>query len=320
MDFSAGINGVPYSSSVIGGQGELKNSGSGQKTDQSAPRDSFKNAKGNSFSTYNSKAVMNSQIISASFGNSSQGGLGPNSLIDNVIDPEMLSNVGGSTKEDWSASENVEKIIRNKLQVEFSGSGELNPNLLSVDNTAVNSDQSADSASQIAENTINTDAGWSSENNSVMVNGRGNNVDIAASAPESVSAETYRAVGGADVDNNSVNVDGDENSVVFEGGRQSNNSIAVRGNSNRVNTGRDVDNLDVSIEGDNVSVEVSADSLIESGGQDSWSVSVNADNVSVRIEDGNAVVEGVEGRENLVVEVDEKAKTVSIFEVAVSGQ
>ena len=135
--------------------------------------------------------------------------------------------------------------------------------------------------------------------------------------------------------NNTVNVNGEGNIVRGYNGGQTNNTMTVTGNANRVLAGQDVGNNAVTVSGghntvnlaseasgntvavtgNNVKVNIGSQGLA-SGSNQNWNINVAASNVEVNVTNGTATVNMAEAmKDNYKVTIDNTAKTVTITAV-----
>jgi len=164
-------------------------------------------------------------------------------------------------------------------------------------------------------NIISGPDGFSSQENSVQVNGANNIIDLRGTPGENESLATFNLTGGPNIDNTQVTVTGDSNSIQFSGSQQDNNTITINGNGNSVQIGNNVDNTDINLSGSNIQVEIKDDNILKKD-QDQFTINVSVSDVSIRLENGKAVVEGLNGNENFTAEIDLENRSITVSAIS----
>ncbi|MDD5672793.1 MAG: hypothetical protein PHC61_01400 [Chitinivibrionales bacterium] len=128
------------------------------------------------------------------------------------------------------------------------------------------------------------------------------------------SQNTIRAYNGGQT-NNSVQVTGNTNKMLI-GNNASNNTLAISGASNSITLGEQASQNQVSIKGNNVSVSMGGEGLA-SGGNQQWKIDVNGSDVNVSIVNGKASVNVGAGKESQYkIAVNDLNKTISVSMIA----
>jgi hypothetical protein len=130
--------------------------------------------------------------------------------------------------------------------------------------------------------------------------------------------------------NNAVTVTGEGNIVRGYNGGQTNNTMNVTGNANRVLTGQNVSNSTVTLNGAhntvNLQAEASGNTVAVTGsnvkvnvgsqGNQDWNINVAASNVEVNVVNGQATVNMAEDmKDKYKVTIDNTAKSVTVTAV-----
>jgi hypothetical protein len=133
------------------------------------------------------------------------------------------------------------------------------------------------------------------QNNKVNVNGEGNIV---------------RGYNGGQT-NNTMTVTGNANRVLA-GGNVSGGTVSINGGHNTVNLATEASNNKVAVTGSNVKVNIGSEGLA-AGSNQNWNINVAASNVEVNVANGKATVNMAEElKDKYKVTIDNTAKSVTI--------
>ncbi len=162
---------------------------------------------------------------------------------------------------------------------------------------------------------------FSNATNNATVNGGFNSVDFKGNAKlEKNNAITVtgegnivRGYNGGQSDN-SVKITGNTNRL-YAGENVSNNSATITGGKNTVNLSSEASNNTISVSGNNVKVAIGSAGLA-AGSNQNWNINVAASNVDVTVANGKASVSMAdELKDKYKVNIDNTAKTVTITAV-----
>jgi hypothetical protein len=135
-------------------------------------------------------------------------------------------------------------------------------------------------------------------NNTINVNGEGN---------------ILRGYNGGQT-NNTMNVTGNTNRVIA-GGNVSNSAVTLSGAHNTINLASEASNNTVAVTGSNVKVNIGSEGLA-AGSNQKWNIAVAASNVEVNVVNGKATVTMAEElKDKYKVTIDNTAKSVTITAV-----
>jgi hypothetical protein len=136
------------------------------------------------------------------------------------------------------------------------------------------------------------------QNNTVAVNGEGNIV---------------RGYNGGQT-NNTVNVTGNSNRVLA-GQNVSNSAVTLNGAHNTVNLAEESSGNTVAVNGSNVKVNIGSAGLA-AGSNQNWNINVSASNIEVSVVNGKATVNMAEDlQDKYTVTIDNTAKSVTVTPV-----
>jgi hypothetical protein len=157
--------------------------------------------------------------------------------------------------------------------------------------------------------------------NTATIKGSFNSVDFRSqAAPEQKNTVTINGEGNivrgysGGQTNNTLNVTGNTNRVLA-GGNVSNSAVTLNGAHNTVNLATEASNNKIAVTGSNVKVNVGSEGLA-AGSNQNWNINVAASNVEVNVVNGKATVNMAEElKDKYKVTIDNTAKSVTITAV-----